>query len=206
MSPEKPNPLVEELLRATTAPVIPKINTQVYGNNTLSSSGAEDYYKSENRLFGDKEPNLAIKCERPEHRLIVYLKARGMSNTEIAKQTGYGYQWVCQIVRQPWFRARFVQECTDAGQDVIKTFLTSEAMPSLETLAEIRDDEEQKGATRVTAANSILDRFLGKPIQHVETEKVSDSLDKAREDVEALERQVRALAAQNGMEADFSQS
>ena len=197
MSDEPLHPLVEELL--TQAEPLRKQNTQLYPQNTLSKTSANDYYQSENRLFGDKPPNLAIKNERPEHRMIVYLKAQGLTNKEIADKTGYGYQWVCQITRQPWFRERFIAECEDAGKDAVQAFLKAEVLPSLETLAEIRDNPKAKEAARVTASNSILDRFLGKPIAKVEHEDTSKGLDDARATVEELERQVTALRQQNGI-------
>jgi hypothetical protein len=199
------NDLAQALIGETLRPAAPerKRNTQLYQNNTLSgNSEATDYYESDNKLFGDRPPNLAIKTERPEHRIIVYLKARGMNNTEIAERTGYGYQWICQIVRQPWFRQRFVEECQSAGLDQVKQFLEGEVIPSLEVLRDIRDDTEAKEASRVVAANSLLDRFLGKPVARVETESVSSGLDDARATVDELEKQVASLRAQNGLAGD----
>ena len=199
---ENRDPLAEALMNETlvNVPVEKKRNTQVYANNTLAQNElATGYYQQENALFGDKVPNLAIKTERPEHRIIVYLKARGMNNQEIAERTGYGYQWICQIVRQPWFRKRFVDECQSAGLDQVKQFLEGEVIPSLEVLRDIRDDTEAKEASRVVAANSLLDRFLGKPVARVETESVSSGLDDARATVDELEKQVANLRVQNGL-------
>jgi hypothetical protein len=181
--------------RAVPADIRPKINKQLFANAGVET----EYYESGNSLFGDRPPNLGIKTERPEHRLIVYLKASGMTNKEIADKTGYGYQWVCQIVRQPWFRQRFIEECEASGRDSIKSFLEGEVIPSLETLVEIRDNIEAKEASRVAASNSLLDRFLGKPMQKVETESTSKGLDDARKTVDELEAQVSELRKQNGL-------
>lgn len=188
----------EDGLRTVDAPK--KVNTQLFENNTLGQSReGTDYYESDKALFGDRPPNLAIKHERPEHRLIVYLKASGMTNQEIATKTGYGYQWICQLVRQPWFRQRFIEECEASGRDAIHSFLEGEMIPSLETLVEIRDNERAKDASRVAASNSLLDRFLGKPTQKVETESTSKGLDDARKSVDELEAQVAELRKQNGL-------
>lgn len=198
------DPLAQALMDELVAVEPPKrVNTQLFENNTLAKNAVtEEYYNSDNRLFNDKKPNLAIKSERMEHRMIVYLKARGLNNKEIAEKMGYGLQWVNQITRQPWFRQRFVEECQSAGVDAIKTFLEGEVLPSLECLRTIRDNEDAKDASRVVAANSLLDRFLGKPIARVETESVSKGLDDARATVDDLERQVASLRAQNGFAED----
>ena len=192
--------LVEELLtNAGETGLAVRVNKQDIRTNLKAQELQKEYEESPDALFGDKRPNLVIKSERPEHRMIVYLKAQGMTNQEIANKTGYGYQWVCQIVRQPWFRAKFVEECKEVGRDAVETFLKAEVLPSLETLRNIRDNEAGKAADRRAAADSLLDRFLGKPTQRVEKEETSKGLDAARETVEDLERQLVSLRQQNGL-------
>ena len=124
------------------------------------------------RLFAsDENPaNFAIIHEKPEHRLIVYLKARGLSNKEVAEKTGYTPMWVGQICRQPWFRLRLVQELREAGLDKVARLLESSALDSIFTILEIRDDPTAPKAVRRACADSLLDRFLGKPTVHVEHE------------------------------------
>jgi hypothetical protein len=122
------------------------------------------------RLFSseDNTANFAIIHEKPEHRLIVYLKARGLSNKEVSEKTGYSQAWVCQICRQPWFRLRLVQELREAGLNKVAKLLESSALDSIFTILEIRDDPTAPKAVRRACADSLLDRFLGKPTVHVE--------------------------------------
>jgi len=181
----------EPILEGTTVRG-PKYNKQLFGNTT--TAGKEEYEVSALRLHNDKDPNLGIATERPEHRLIVYLKARGMSNQEIAQKTGYSYHWVCQIVRQPWFRERFVEETAAAGRDAVEDFLKGEVMECIETMVAIRDSSE-KDAVRLAAANCILDRALGKPMQHTKTEVLTGNLD-AHKEMDQLETELRNLRAQ----------
>jgi len=124
------------------------------------------------RLFSseDNTANFAIIHEKPEHRLIVYLKARGLSNKEVSEKTGYSPAWVSQICRQPWFRLRLVQELREAGLDRVAKLLESSALDSIFTILEIRDDPTAPKAVRRACADSLLDRFLGKPTVHVEHE------------------------------------
>src|SRR2546430_16148555 len=92
------------------------LNTQLYENSPLSGSLKErDYEGNPERLFNDRKPNFAILSEKPEHRLVVFLKAEGLSNTEIAARTGYQLAGVGQAPRQPWARERLVQEMSHAG-------------------------------------------------------------------------------------------
>lgn len=149
-----------------------------------------EYAADPKRLHGDKNPNFIIKGEKPEHRLLVFLRASGKTRRECAELLNWSYNWVCQVERQPWFRQKFIEVVEEQGKDVVQSFLQGEVLTSIETLVEIRDDESQKGQTRVSAANSILDRALGKPTQHVETENRNISV--SQEDA-ALQREIQSL-------------
>lgn len=143
---------------------------QLLENNDLAEHPVMEAAETDPlRLFMSEErpPNFAIINEKAEHRLIVYLKARGMSNREVAQRTGYSEPWVSQIVRQPWFRLRIVQELKEAGLDKVAQILEASAVDSIFTLLEIRDDEKAPRAVRRACADSLLDRWLGKPTVHV---------------------------------------
>lgn len=165
----------------------PKINKQL-----LPPPGVDDLLANPDKLFNSKLPNLAIQSEKPAHRVIVYLKAQGLSNREIAEKLGYTQPWVSQITRQPWFQNAVVEEIRRAGEDVVAKFLEGETLSSVQTLVAIRDDEAQKGATRVSAANAILDRALGKPTQYVQAETITRS-GEAQKEMEQLERELHSI-------------
>ena len=111
--------------------------------------------------------NIDIVHEKPEHRIIIYLKAQGMSNREVAEQSGYTEAWISQVCRQPWFRLRLVQVLQEMGVDKVQALLKSAALDSVYTIIELRDDTEAPKAVRRAAADSLLDRWLGKPTVHV---------------------------------------
>src|SRR5215470_4080270 len=70
---------------------------QLMENNPLSTHPVTGAAETDPlRLFSSEEnrANFAIIYEKPEHRLIVYLKARGLSNQEVAEKTGYTQSWV----------------------------------------------------------------------------------------------------------------
>lgn len=148
-------------------------STQLMENNDLASHPVTEAAETDpDRLFESEtnRANFAIVNEKAEHRIIVYLKAQGLSNKEVAEKTGYTQPWVSQISRQPWFRLRLVQELKEAGVDAVQTVLKAAALDSVFTLIDIRDDPTAPKAVRSQNADRLLDRFLGKPTQKIEGE------------------------------------
>ncbi len=170
-------------------------NTQLFENSGLAQHTVTHAAATDpDRLFSTNgnmvDPNLAILDEKPEHRLIVYLKAQGFSNKEVSDKTGYTQAWVSQITRQPWFRLRLVQELREAGIDQIQQVLKSNALDSIFTLVDLRDDVQAPKAVRKAAADSLLDRYLGKPTQKFETEKASTP---STEELHNLDQQIAEI-------------
>lgn len=171
-------------------------------NNPLQDHPVNDAAANDPlRLFSSEEnpPNFAIIHEKPEHRLIVYLKARGLSNKEVSEKTGYSQAWISQICRQPWFRLRLVQELKEAGMDKVAKLLESAALDSIFTILEIRDDETAPKAVRRACADSLLDRFLGKPTVHVEHEASrmpsSPELAAVDNELQNIDRQLKSVGS-----------
>jgi len=134
-------------------------------------------------------PTITILEEKPQHITLAYLLAAGRTRMECADVLRISLVSISQIVRQPWFQKR-LKEITEAnGKDMVKQFLETEVLPSLEVLRTIRDDTSQKGPTRVLAADKILDRFLGKPVAHVESQ-TNLNIHTAAESVEQAQREL----------------
>ena len=151
-------------------PASPAFNPQLYENSPLSGSQKEqDYESNPNALFADRPPNLRILHEKPEHRIILFLKAQGLSNVEIARKTGFQNAWIGQVLRQPWARQRLVEELQAIGVDAISTMVKAAAPDAMWRLITEMDNEKARPSERTAAANAVLDRFLGKPVQHVES-------------------------------------
>jgi hypothetical protein len=202
-------PFGDESIRESVLEVLDEprsINTQLFENSELADDPVVEAERNDpDRLFQTEKsinvhnrPNLAILGEKPEHRVIVYLKAQGLSNKEVAEKTGFTYPWVSQITRQPWFRLRLVQELKEAGQDQITTVLRSTALDSVFTIVDIRDDPTAPKAVRRQAADSLLDRFLGKPTQRIESEERTPStaeLSAVDEQLREIDKQLAAAPA-----------
>ena len=189
----KPFDIEETLNDLVRTAVLP--NPQLYENSPLSGSNIEqDYEENPNRLYSDLKPNLRILHEKPEHRVLIFLKAQGLSNTEIAKRTGYDIAWVGQVLRQPWARQRLVDEIQAAGGDAIHTIIKAAGVDSVWRLIDERDNAKARPAERIAAANSLLDRFLGKPTQHIESK--SDITTHNTSTLSEIEKRLTELAAE----------
>lgn len=160
-------------------------------------------------LHNAARPSVTIQKERPEHRFLVFLYAQGMSTKDIYLQLGgewdstrnlplpgtaaqYSYQHLHNIRRQAWFQTKLIEYMEQCGKDVIRAKFEAELMPSIEKVIEIRDDVNAPKQLQLRAAESLIDRFLGKPIQQVVALPVA-SVDKYEKDAAALARETEAI-------------
>ena len=191
------HPLKDEIV------YLPKgeLRTEVLGPEKAETNAARPgvvaaaaaYFNDPERLHGDSVAEVTLQTEKPIHRMMLYMHAQGASVADISKQTGYTKTTIYTVLRQPWARTRLTQLLADAGKDAVKHFLTHEVAPSLEVLREIRDCVEEKGPTRVMAADKILDRALGKPIARVETDNTTRNVPA---DLQRLEAEIIATQQQ----------
>lgn len=173
----------------------PAMNRQLYENSPLSGSPVEEHYDAlDDRFYGDKRPNLAVQREKPEHRIVIFLKAQGLANREIAQRTGYTEPWISQVLRQPWARERLVAEMREAGRDAVQELIKASAEDSVFTLISLRDDPKAPASVRAAASNSLLDRYLGKPTQKVESHNTN--VNGTLADLDALNKELATLEAE----------
>ena len=148
---------------------------------------AEEYFTSPDRLHGDTVPSQTIAKEQPIHRMMLWMHAQGANVADIARNTGYTPGAVRNVIRQPWARARLVQILKETGLDPVKHFLSHEVAPSLETFREVRDDPKSPPMAKLTAADKILDRALGKPIAKIESDNTNRNVPA---DLQRLEQEI----------------
>lgn len=156
-------------------------------NNPLYVAAREAYHNSPDALFNDSDPFHVVVHEQPYHRIMVILKAEGKSNREVAALTGYTESTVCTAGKQPWFRLRLIQYLNEAGKDQIAALLKGAATDSVYTLIELRDSQTASPAVRKSAADSLLDRWIGKPVQKVELENTKLP---STEEIRSLDAQI----------------
>ena len=165
-------------------------NTQMLANSPLKEMDiGPDLNEA---LFGQREPTFAIIHEKPEHRVILWMKARGCSNREVAQASGYTEPWISQLCRQAWFIERLLKEMRTAGKDEIQSLLEGAGADSVLKLIELRDTAKNPAVQRQSAVD-LLDRFLGKPTQRVESDT---TVHLTNEDVGALDIEIKQLEDQ----------
>ena len=201
MSEQGTNELVDKLVGDMPRVYLPAVSRDVttpgqseaVANRPHVSAAAEAYFSDPDRLYGDRVSEVTLINEQPIHRLMVYLHAQGASRGDIAKQTGYTPQMVGTVLRQPWARQRLVQILNECGKDQVRHFLQHEISPSLEVLREVRDNVDAKPSERVTAANAILDRALGKPTVMIESKNTNTTVPA---DVTRIDQEIAAVRKQ----------
>lgn len=139
-------------------------------------------------LFNDGKATYELKREKPEHRLLIFLKAQGLSDREISARTGFTVVMIAYVLKQPWARHRLLQEIQTIGRDQLSEVLKSSMVDSVFTLIEVRDSEKSKPSDRVAASNSLLDRYLGKPVARVEA--VTTNLTTKLEDIAKMQKEL----------------
>jgi hypothetical protein len=180
-----------DLVPSAPAPTGKKtLPNNAYETSPLSGSSMEqDYLSSSSALFNPSTPTFAIIHEKPEHRIAILLKAQGKDNRTIARVTGYTESWLSQLFRQPWARQRLINEIEEAGKDGVYELLRGEVTNSIHAIIEVRDTAgSDEKAVKLAASQALLDRFLGKPTQRVESfeggKRNTDQLDPSKLDEE----------------------
>lgn len=172
----------------------PAPNPQLFKNSMLEElfAGAE---KHDDAFFNGRDPNLQIQHEKPEHRYLLWMKAQGCCNREIAQQSGYSEAWLSQLFRQPWAQETLVKMLKESGKPVLDQTLSliqAEAVNSVQTLVSLRDNPDSPAAVRRACSVDIIEQFLGKPKQKVEV----DQTGKSGENIEELDKRIAELEKQ----------
>jgi len=141
-------------------------------------------------LHNVKPPTFTIQSEKAEHRLLIALKLQGYSNREIARTSGYTEAWLSQFFRQDWVRQRLAETIEASGLQALEKLIESTAVDSIYTLVDLRDDETTPPAVRRQAADSLLDRYLGKPTQKVVTNNLNVNVDAIDDEIERIESEL----------------
>ncbi len=169
------NELTQAVIEGTGSGTSPQLTSNRITQPEVQAA-ARAYFESDDAFHGDKLPNHTILSEKPIHRLMIYLHAMCAQAGDIAAKTGYSKQFVYQILRQPWARTQLSAILKEAGTDEVQHFLKTEVAPSLTVIRDIRDDTKARQSDRLAASNSILDRAIGKPTVHIESNNKNTSV------------------------------
>lgn len=120
-------------------------------------------------LHNHTAPYHVNKKERPAHRLMLELAAKGFTNKEIAETVGKTTVNVNNALRQPHSQQTLVnsiRERVSADEQVVEV-IRSNVVKAVSTLAEIMDNDDAKNSDRIAAAEALLNRRYGKAVQPI---------------------------------------
>ncbi len=122
------------------------------------------------------EPAYSLQREEPHHRAICILLAQGLTQSEVAEQTGFTSATVAYTKKQPWAQ-KFIAELQQGqGELAVKAILSGAAAEAARTLAKMAAGElECKPRDRMDASKAILDRLFGSAPQLIKHENVDPS-------------------------------
>lgn len=170
----------KELAREEHAKAAAK-GREVKANGTQQGERNHSFYTAGNK--GVPEPSNSPENEQEWHRTMMFLVARGFSDKEIASKLRKTPSYIGTVRRSPWFREQLEAYIDEEGRDSIRSILEGEVLNSVYTLIDIRDNREAKESDRRAAADSLLDRFLGKApqtVQHVDGGRSEVAKEQAR--------------------------
>lgn len=156
---------------------------------------ARDALASVERPINNGQPVQALSKHTPFDRLVCYMSMRGMSNRAIAEQFDKSETTIATILKQPASQTFITEELRAMAAPGIENLLKEQVAPTILKLIQIRDDSGVSAATRHAACNSILDRALGKAVQHIKSDSTV-TYDDAQRSKEEIDRELAALRAQ----------
>lgn len=142
-------------------------------------------------LHNPRPPLWEVGHENFRHRQIAYLKAAGLSHRRISARTGYCVITIGNLCRQPWFQQIVNEILEETGAPIIKSLFEGAVQDSFWKLIEVRDDPNTPKNVVEKVANSLIDRVMGKPTQHVEVAQAP-----SLQDVAVYDRQIAELEEQ----------
>lgn len=154
--------------------------------------GVANALQGEDDMSVSATTNILVNTSNPKLEIVANLLACGKTRKEISETLGISYSNAVNISAQPYVKKRVQELLRVHGGSVVENLLKSQLAQSVEVVIEIRDDPNEKGSTRLQAANSLLDRILGKPTQHIKTEKVTD-IDEAAKTMAEVQSEISKI-------------
>lgn len=128
--------------------------------------------------------------EQPWHQHAARYCAMGMVPKEVAEACGVEINTIYRLRNAPWFQDRVTALMAEQDKDVMEIFKNARGAMAMK-LVDLALTAESE-AVRLAACDKVLDRFLGKAVQRVESDTIVRSSDPVAEK-EALLREIAAL-------------
>lgn len=136
-----------------------------------------------------------VVYEKPWHRMALHLFTANMSIREVAAVLDKSDSAVSDLLRTGWFQKQLTETIEKNGGSDVMALCKSEAINSIQTLIEIRDNPSVPAMARRACAMDLLERYHGKAVQKIET-KHSYASDDPVQEAANLEKQISGLVPQ----------
>lgn len=153
----------------------------------------EDFSRARSPLMTKATPRHELQKEQPWHRTCAWMLAKGFTRREIAEAVDKTEATITLATQQGFMRqmvADIIAELNlqdESAFNLLRAAQTSAAQTVI-SLASSASSETVK----MRAAQEILDRVLGRPVQFVNTQKTNPKMD-PKDEAEALKREIERL-------------
>ena len=130
--------------------------------------------------------------EQPWHQHAARYCAMGMVPKEVANACGVDVQVIYRLRNSLWFQDRVTALMAEQDKDVMEIFKNARGAMAMKMVDLALTAESE--TVRLAACDKVLDRFLGKAVQRVESDTIVRSTDPVAEK-EALLREIATLAS-----------
>lgn len=168
---EQPKPLAQPL---PEEPLEHKQRTGFGAGYGVADTNPNKYrhFDEDSPFYNGLKPRYILKVEAAHHRLIVEYAAQGFIPMEIARLVGYSRACVKNVLDQPWAKEYLANRMKESTKNDVQELLKAEVFPSLAYVVKVRDNDQLRSEVRLSAAQSLLDRVLGKAAQPILTGKI----------------------------------
>ena len=141
---------------------------------------------SENR----KETHL--NKENGSHRIMAYMYASGATIKRIAEECDYTKEHVSRILATVEMRALVADIIHNEFSDDIGKILSAASLEAVQVVRELINSETASDSIKLAASKDMLDRYRGRPTQHILHSKSNIAIDPG-EEIAQLEAELKEV-------------
>ena len=151
------------------------------------------------------EAQQELQTEKPEHRIMLYMRAGGLSPRQIANATGYCYASVIDLFRQPWAKKLMVELIEAKGGAIVENYLQVHAIEAAEKIIDIMRDTNVSPAIQQKSAFKLIDKVVSDKLDVIRTQtlppaQVDQQLQVVEEQIKEIEDGIRSRKPTSGAE------
>jgi len=135
-------------------------------------------------------PAYELDCERPEHRILLYLKAKGYSTAQCARAMGKSEQWVLNTQKQPFFKNRLTALLHETGKDQVVSFLQINGMDAMQKMVDLMNESADE-RVQLAAASKLMDKVVPDKLDVQRTQQLPPA--QLREQIKLVSEQIRLI-------------